>query len=179
MSTAELAELQRPQWDAGAQCVAQPCRLMHRICDVARLAPQSFWMAVVLNVAAPASTKAAACLHASRCTGALHRSRIDNTYFTSNYGKDTLAADAWRLGFVTVRVLDVQIEVDLAFFAAETHFRGGDAATTQYLLVLDALNFCFWPTPGLEYEHLARGLKVSVFHRDFSIMSTSVPLLMR
>ena len=31
--------------------------------------------------------------------------------------------------------------------------------TCQYILVLDALNFCFWPTPGLEYEHLARGLK--------------------
>ena len=40
------------------------------------------------------------------------------------------------------------------------HFRGGDAATAQYLLALDALNFCFWPQPGLEYEHLARGLKV-------------------
>lgn len=37
---------------------------------------------------------------------------------------------------------------------------GGDAAVAQYLLVLDALNFCFWPQPGLEYEHLARGLKV-------------------
>lgn len=31
--------------------------------------------------------------------------------------------------------------------------------TCQYILVLDALNFCFWPTLGLEYEHLARGLK--------------------
>ncbi|GAB5035205.1 upf0553 family protein [Nannochloropsis oceanica] len=31
--------------------------------------------------------------------------------------------------------------------------------TCQYILVLDTLNFCFWPTPGLEYEHLARGLK--------------------
>lgn len=44
--------------------------------------------------------------------------------------------------------------------AADSHFRGGDAATAQYLLVLDALNFCFWPQQGLEYEHLARGLKV-------------------
>ncbi len=31
--------------------------------------------------------------------------------------------------------------------------------TAQYILVLDALNFCFWPCPGLEYEHLAIGLK--------------------
>ncbi len=29
----------------------------------------------------------------------------------------------------------------------------------RYILVLDALNFCFFPTPGLEYDHLARGLK--------------------
>ena len=43
--------------------------------------------------------------------------------------------------------------------SADTHFQGGDAATAQYLLALDALNFCFWPQPGLEYEHLARGLK--------------------
>lgn len=38
----------------------------------------------------------------------------------------------------------------------------GDTALVQYLLVMDALNFCFWPQPGLEYEHLARGLKKTV-----------------
>jgi hypothetical protein len=30
----------------------------------------------------------------------------------------------------------------------------------QYLLVVDALNFCFWPDGELEYEHLAGGIKV-------------------
>jgi len=35
----------------------------------------------------------------------------------------------------------------------------GGPATAQYVLVLDALNWCFWPSAtGLEYEHLARGL---------------------
>lgn len=29
----------------------------------------------------------------------------------------------------------------------------------QYLLVLDAINFCFWPDDELEYEDLAKGLK--------------------
>ena len=29
----------------------------------------------------------------------------------------------------------------------------------QAMLVVDTLNFCFWPEPGLEYEHLARGVK--------------------
>ncbi len=37
------------------------------------------------------------------------------------------------------------------------HFSGSDEATVSYLLVLDSLNFCFWPAPGkvkwkIEYE---------------------------
>ena len=40
------------------------------------------------------------------------------------------------------------------------HFFDGGPLTAQYLLVIDTLNFCFWPESGLEYEHLARGLKV-------------------
>lgn len=34
----------------------------------------------------------------------------------------------------------------------------------------DCLNFCFWPTPGLEYEHLAFGLKAAV-QRDPQALS--------
>ncbi|KAG7386275.1 hypothetical protein PHYPSEUDO_000489 [Phytophthora pseudosyringae] len=34
--------------------------------------------------------------------------------------------------------------------------------TCQYVFVLDALNFCFWPTENMEYEHLARGLKMAL-----------------
>lgn len=40
----------------------------------------------------------------------------------------------------------------------------------QYLLVLDALNFCFWPEPGLEYEHLAASLKA----RPRPVLSSAV-----
>lgn len=36
---------------------------------------------------------------------------------------------------------------------------GDPDATLQYVLVLDALNFCFWPLDGYEYEHLAGSLK--------------------
>lgn len=32
--------------------------------------------------------------------------------------------------------------------------------TCQYVFVLDALNWCFWPTEGLEYDNLATALKV-------------------
>lgn len=31
--------------------------------------------------------------------------------------------------------------------------------TCQYVFVLDALNFCFWPIAGLEYDTLALSLK--------------------
>ncbi|GAB9475151.1 Upf0553 family protein [Globisporangium polare] len=34
--------------------------------------------------------------------------------------------------------------------------------TCQYVFVMDALNFCFWPTEHMEYEHLARGLKTAL-----------------
>ena len=39
-------------------------------------------------------------------------------------------------------------------------FDSSDIETTaQYILVLDALNFCFWPLPDYQYEHLAGSLK--------------------
>lgn len=40
-------------------------------------------------------------------------------------------------------------------------FAGGPL-TAQYIFVLDALNWCFWPTPELEYDHLARSLKAAI-----------------
>ncbi|CAI7899447.1 unnamed protein product [Closterium sp. NIES-53] len=45
------------------------------------------------------------------------------------------------------------------------HFTDGGPLTVQYLLLLDALNFCFWLDPSLHYEHLASGLRAAV-HRD-------------
>ncbi|GMH37463.1 hypothetical protein BSKO_05336 [Bryopsis sp. KO-2023] len=41
----------------------------------------------------------------------------------------------------------------------QLHFVDDEETTIQYLFVMDALNFCFWPDPNLEYEHLAMGLK--------------------
>lgn len=40
------------------------------------------------------------------------------------------------------------------FFSAEE-----PDLVVQYILVMDVLNFCFWPTEGLEYDALAGGLK--------------------
>lgn len=49
-----------------------------------------------------------------------------------------------------------------AAFNKELHYVDGGPLTVQYLLVVDALNFCFWPDPELEYEHLAGGIKASI-----------------
>ncbi|XP_030539016.1 queuosine salvage protein-like [Rhodamnia argentea] len=39
------------------------------------------------------------------------------------------------------------------------HYFDDGPLTVQYLFVLDALNFCFWPDKDLSYDHLALGLK--------------------
>lgn len=44
--------------------------------------------------------------------------------------------------------------------SADIHLVGRGPLTAQYTLVLDALNFCFWPAQDLEYEDLAKGLRV-------------------
>lgn len=59
----------------------------------------------------------------------------------------------------------VAVGVDAGAYAAGAgwddtlHFAGAPDATVQYLLVLDALNFCFWPTAGFEYADLAARLR--------------------
>ncbi|KAL3833263.1 hypothetical protein ACJIZ3_007999 [Penstemon smallii] len=39
------------------------------------------------------------------------------------------------------------------------HYFDNGPLTVQYLFVLDALNFCFWPDKEMSYDHLAAGLK--------------------
>ncbi len=42
--------------------------------------------------------------------------------------------------------------------------------TCQYIFLLDSLNFCFWPTSGLEYDYLATSLKkVSILKKTKKI----------
>ncbi|KAL4644646.1 hypothetical protein ACB092_02G179500 [Castanea dentata] len=42
------------------------------------------------------------------------------------------------------------------------HYFDNGPLTVQYLFVLDALNFCFWPDKELNYDHLASGLKAAL-----------------
>ncbi|KAE8974161.1 hypothetical protein PR002_g25991 [Phytophthora rubi] len=46
--------------------------------------------------------------------------------------------------------------------------------TCQYVFVLDALNFCFWPTQNMEYEHLARGLKTALLRDPHALDAASL-----
>ncbi|GJS70064.1 queuosine salvage protein-like protein, partial [Tanacetum coccineum] len=42
------------------------------------------------------------------------------------------------------------------------HYFDNGPLTIQYLFVLDALNFCFWPDKDLNYDDLASGLKAAL-----------------
>ncbi|KAM3286121.1 hypothetical protein CQW23_05250 [Capsicum baccatum] len=42
------------------------------------------------------------------------------------------------------------------------HYFDNGPLTVQYLLVLDTLNFCFWPDEEMSYDHLASGLKATL-----------------
>ncbi|KAF5176972.1 Queuosine salvage protein [Thalictrum thalictroides] len=42
------------------------------------------------------------------------------------------------------------------------HYFDNGPLTVQYLFVLDALNFCFWPDKDLSYDNLALGLKEAI-----------------
>jgi len=48
---------------------------------------------------------------------------------------------------------------------AEHHFQGNDEETVVYLLVVDTINFCFWPPPGSEkWEITYRGKNYSGYY---------------
>ena len=40
------------------------------------------------------------------------------------------------------------------------HYTGPNVI--DYVFALDAVNFCFWPRPGFEYEHMATNLKTRI-----------------
>ncbi|KAG9440486.1 hypothetical protein H6P81_020651 [Aristolochia fimbriata] len=48
------------------------------------------------------------------------------------------------------------------------HYFDNGPLTVQYLFVLDALNFCFWPDKELNYDDLASGLKAALL-KDKSV----------
>ncbi len=51
------------------------------------------------------------------------------------------------------------VEWDACGWHYDLDAKEGGPLTCQYVFLMDALNFCFWPTPGLEYDTLALSLK--------------------
>ena len=75
-------------------------------------------------------------------------------------GDDTaFSQTASRLAeMISHNTLNVDWDADGWHYHADAASMG--PLTAQYILVLDALNWCFWPSStGMEYEHLACALK--------------------
>jgi hypothetical protein len=49
--------------------------------------------------------------------------------------------------------------------------------TCQYVFVMDALNFCFWPVKGLEYDTLASSLKHVISHNHEAFNAANLATL--
>ncbi|PWZ40227.1 UPF0553 protein [Zea mays] len=86
------------------------------------------------------------------------------------------ASAAWvasRSSHVTVDLQEIEKVVDqiqgdvpkVEWDYEGIHYFDNGPLTVQYLFVLDALNFCFWPDKDLSYDHLASGLK-SALEKD-------------
>lgn len=77
---------------------------------------------------------------------------------------------------------DVEWDAQGWHYCADVPSRGPQ--TVQYIFVMDALNFCFWPSPGFEYDTLAISLKevyerdVTALHVDSLTSMTEVPQLL-
>ena len=56
--------------------------------------------------------------------------------------------------------------------ACDWHYTGNTPLTAQYIFVMDALNFCFWPVQGFEYEQLATSLR-DVLLNDTNAMNAN------
>ena len=57
------------------------------------------------------------------------------------------------------KVLMEGVEWDACGWHYDADAAAGGPMTCQYVFLMDALNFCFWPTAGLEYDTLALSLK--------------------
>jgi len=64
--------------------------------------------------------------------------------------------------------------LDLSKWDEADHLVQGNDLSVQYLLVVDAINFCFWPDGTLEYEHISGNLKKAVEANPESISAESL-----
>lgn len=72
-------------------------------------------------------------------------------------------AGEWSATNINTLKESITWDADNWHYCADVESHG--PRTCQYIFVMDSLNFCFWPTEGFEYEHLALGLK-AVLEQD-------------
>lgn len=81
-----------------------------------------------------------------------------------------IAKYAAQMGDATIGDFRKDVEWDAQgwHYCADVNSLG--PLTVQYIFVMDALNFCFWPSPGFEYDTLALSLK-SVLEADATALN--------
>lgn len=94
--------------------------------------------------------------------GCLARVRESCQYVSENASHVSISASGLEEAAAQFTPERMQSLTSAQAFDADLHLVGEGELTAQYTLVLDALNFCFWPEKGLEYEHMARGLRETV-----------------
>lgn len=92
------------------------------------------------------------------CSTAAHVSILD-------HGLEKVAADMSISDFELLRE-GVSWDADGWHYSKDANELG--PITCQYIFVMDSLNFCFWPCPGLEYEQLAVNLRNVVSNIHFN-----------
>ncbi|QDZ24427.1 queuosine salvage protein [Chloropicon primus] len=105
-----------------------------------------------------------------------HVASVANHVTISKKGIEALVSS--RLSEESVRGLDLR-KWDETDHLVETDQQGHHHpdVRAQYMLVVDAVNFCFWPDDELEYEHIAGNLKASVSENPSCISSESLATL--
>eukprot|EP00606_Chrysophyceae_sp_TOSAG23-5_P000362 GSChrysophyteH2.ASY1.ANO1.1265.1 assembled CDS len=64
------------------------------------------------------------------------------------------------------------VDWDASGWHYDADVKSNGPLTCQYVFVMDALNFCFWPTPQLEYDTLALSLKAQL-ERDVTVFDAN------
>jgi len=104
---------------------------------------------------------------------------IRSSKFVVNRSKNVTIVEENSINLMHSIIKDSSAEIE--WDASGWHFtedvETDGVLTCQYIFVLDALNFCFWPEKGLEYENLAVSL-TEVLRKDHTAFSAEKLMIM-